>query len=116
MIVENDTNARTWGMACHLASLSRFVIPFGSIIGPLIVWQAKKNEFAFVDDQGKEAVNFNLSWFIWEVLAAVSIVALVGFLVLPVLLIADLILVVVASIRANDGEAYRYPMTIRFFK
>ena len=58
---EPDKDARTWGMICHLMSLSGYLIPFGNIIGPLIIWAVKKDEYPFVDDQGKEAMNFQLT-------------------------------------------------------
>jgi uncharacterized Tic20 family protein len=115
-----DKDARNWGMICHLAALSGYIIPFGNVIGPLIVWAMKKDEYPFVDDQGKEALNFQLT---------MSIVGLVGILMiftiifaviaiplLAALCIFMLVMIIVASIKANEGVPYRYPLTIRFFK
>ena len=59
-----NKDERMWGMFCHLAALAGFIIPFGNIIGPLIVWQIKKEEFPFVEDQGKESLKFQISIFI----------------------------------------------------
>ena len=107
---------RTWGMFCHLAGLAGFVVPFGSVIGPLVVWLMKKEESAFVNDQGREALNFHLSMLIFEVIAFFMCFILIGFLILPLLLIFELIQVIIASISANDGKPYRYPMTMQFVK
>jgi uncharacterized Tic20 family protein len=115
--VETNKDACTWGMLCHLTTLSGFVgIPFGHILGPLIVWLMKKQEFPFVDAQGKEALNFQISMMIYIIVAILLCFVLIGFLVLPVLLLVDLICVIIASVKANGGESYRYPITIRFLK
>ena len=110
-----DQQARTWGMLCHLSAFAGFVgIPLGNILGPLVVWMIKKDECPFVDDQGKESLNFQISMLIYEIVAALLMLALVGFVLLPILLIAQIVLMIMASVAANRGEAYRYPLTIRF--
>ena len=105
---------KTWGMACHLAALAGLVIPFGNIIGPLVVWLMKKNESAFIDDQGKESLNFQISASIYMLVAAMSMFVLIGFILLPIVALATLIMTIIGAIRANNGEQYRYPLTIRF--
>jgi uncharacterized protein len=107
---------RNWGMFCHLAALAGFVVPFGNVIGPLIIWLIKKDESQFVNDQGKESVNFQISFSIYAMIAAVLIVVVIGIVLLIVLGIGMLILVIVAGIKASNGEQYRYPLTIRFIK
>lgn len=107
---------RTWGMFCHLSGLAGFIVPFGSVIGPLIVWLMKKEESSFVNDQGREALNFRLSMLIFEVIAFFMCFILIGFLILPLLIIFELIQVIIASISANDGKPYRYPVKIEFVK
>src|SRR5512137_1636318 len=57
----NDSQARTWNMLCHLSALAGYIIPFGNVLGPLLVWQIKKNEFPSVDEHGKAALNFQLT-------------------------------------------------------
>ncbi len=109
------SDEHTWAMLCHLSALAAYVgIPFGNIVGPLIVWLVKREESAFVDDQGKEAVNFQISMFIYGVVAALLILVLVGIVLLPALLVFNLVMIVVASVRANRGERFRYPLCIRF--
>ena len=108
--------AKTWGMLCHLAGFAGYLTGIGQILGPLIVWILKKDQYAFVDDQGKEALNYNISMTLWMIIAGLSIFLLVGFVLLPVLALVDIILKIVAAVKANEGVAYRYPLTIRFLK
>jgi len=111
-----DKDARTWAMLCHLAGFSGFIVPFGNILGPLIVWAIKKDEHPFVDDQGKEALNFQLTMTVGFMITIMLIIVFIGLLLLPALCIYTIIMIIVASINANDGKYYRYPLNIRFFK
>jgi len=114
---EVNKDARMWAMICHLAGLAGLVVPVvGCIIGPLIVWQIKKEEFPFVDEQGKEAVNFQISMLIYGIVAGLLCFACVGVVLLPAVAIFDLIFLLIAAIKANNGHHYRYPLTIRFIK
>jgi uncharacterized Tic20 family protein len=92
------------------------LIPFGSIVGPLIIWLIKKDEMPFVDDQGKEALNFNISMTIYGLISVLLVFVLIGFILLVVLGIAWLVLAIVAAVKANEGIAYRYPLTLRLVK
>lgn len=117
-----DKDARTMGMLCHLAALAGYMIPLGNVIGPLIVWLIKKDEVPFVDDQGKEAVNFQITVTIAIVLCVVVGVATCGigfFITAPVMAaigIVSLIFTIIAAVKANEGNYYRYPMTYRFIQ
>jgi uncharacterized Tic20 family protein len=116
---ELNKDARMWAMFCHLAGLAGFVpiVPvFGSIIAPLIIWQVKKDGFKFVDEQGKEAVNFQISILIYALVAGLLCFVCIGFVLLPAVYIFDLVFLLIAAIKANDGRQYRYPLTIRFIK
>ena len=105
-----------WAMACHLASLVGFIIPFGNILGPLIIWVIKKEEFPLVGDQGKEAVNFQITVFLAGLIGALLIFVLIGFLVLFALAVYWLVFTVIAAMHASEGESYRYPYTLRLLK
>jgi len=105
---------RTFAMLAHLSALSGFVIPFGNIIGPLLIWMIKKDEMPFVDDQGKESLNFQISIFIYLVVSAVLIIVLIGIVLLIVVGIFSLIATIIAAVKANDGVKFRYPLCIRF--
>ena len=105
---------RTWGMFCHLAALAGFLgNGIGCFLGPLIVWLIKKDEYPFVNEQGKEALNFQITMFLAGVVAAALCFVLIGIPLLIIIAAADLILPIVAGIKANEGVHYRYPFTIR---
>ena len=104
-------------MLCHLAALAAFTgIPFGNVLGPLIVWLMKREDSTFIDTHGKEAVNFQISVTIYAVIGLVLLLAVIGFVLLPVLLVVTVITLISASIRASNGDSYRYPLNIRFIK
>lgn len=102
-----------WAMLAHISALSGFIIPFGSILGPLIIWLIKRDEMSFVNDQAKEALNFNISMTIYAIVAGVLIFVAIGIVLLPVVLISWLVLTIMAAVKANEGVAYRYPLTLR---
>lgn len=109
----SDNEARTWAMLCHLSALSMYFTGVGSIAGPLIVWLIKKDDHPLIDDQGKESLNFEISILIYTAVLAVPSFC---FFFVPLLVLAAIhvVFIIIASIRANAGEAYRYPLTIRF--
>lgn len=116
--VDPVRRGHTWGMACHLAALAGFVgFPFGYWLGPLIVWLATRDRYAFADDQGKESLNFQLSILLYGLLCIPMIcVFCIGLVLLGALHLFNLVMIVIAAARASGGEAYRYPLTIRFLK
>lgn len=107
---------RTWAMLCHVLALSGLVIPFANVIAPLIVWLLKREDSPFVDDQGKEAINFQITVTIVAAACVLLAFVVIGFILLPVVVIAWLVLTILATIRANEGVAYRFPFTIRLIK
>ena len=105
---------RTWAMVAHFSAFAGHFIPFGHIIGPLIVWILKKDQFPLVDDQGKESLNCQISYTLYFIGAGLLCFVLIGFVILPVAYLADIILVIIAGMKANEGVRYRYPAIIRF--
>ena len=105
-----------WGMLCHLLALAGCVIPFGHIIGPLVIWLIKKEESSFVDYNGKESLNFQISMTIYFIISSILTMIVIGFFLLVGLGIFWLIMIIMASMKVNKGEEYRYPITIRFIK
>jgi uncharacterized Tic20 family protein len=104
-----------WAMFCHLAAFIGFIIPFvGNIIGPLVIWLLKKDEFPLVDDQGKESVNFQISMTIYFIVSSILIFVIIGIPLMIALAIFDIIVIIMATIKANEGVQYRYPLSIRF--
>ncbi|MFO7247729.1 MAG: DUF4870 domain-containing protein [Bacillota bacterium] len=116
MVGQDDKQARLWATVCHLAALVGYIVPMGHVLGPLVVWLLKRNDSPFVDDQGKEALNFQLSLTIYGMIAALLVFVLIGLPLLLALMVIQVVFVIVAAVKANEGQAYRYPMTIRFFK
>jgi uncharacterized Tic20 family protein len=104
---------RQWAMFAHLSALVGVIIPLGSIIGPLVIWLTKKDTMPFVNDQGKEALNFNITVAIAAIVGWILCFILIGFLLLAVLAIGWLVFVIIATIKANEGTTYRYPFTLR---
>lgn len=107
-----EEQERTWSTLCHLSALAFFVVPpLGHLVGPLVVWLVNRQDSAMIDDQGREALNFQLSMMLYMFLCLVTVV---GIIAIPFLFVANIVLVITAAIRAQDGERYRYPWTIRF--
>ena len=103
-------------MLCHLAAFLGFVFPFGSVVGPLILWQMKKEVDPFIDDQGKEALNFQITVAIAWMACIVLAFAVIGFFLMFALAIGTIVLTIIGAIKANKGIAYRYPLTWRVVK
>lgn len=118
---------RQWGMFAHLSAILGGLVTgavggWGSFLGPLIIWMMKKDESAFVSDQAKEALNFNITvgivMFALFLLTVVTlgIGALVAVPIAMIVGIGALVLIIIASMKANEGIAYRYPFTLRLIK
>ncbi len=112
----DPNDERNWSMFCHLAAFAGLIIPAGNIIGPLVIWMMKRDEYAGVNLHGKEAVNFNITAFIIILICSLTFWLVIPLLILGAYAIFWLIVTIIAAIKARDGEAYRYPMTIRFVK
>lgn len=111
------SHVRTWNILCHASALLGVFFHFpGHLLGPLIVWLAKRDDSPEIDAHGKEAVNFQISMLIYNAIAAVFCLILIGFVALAVLWVVNTILCIIAAIQASDGKLYRYPMTIRFIQ
>jgi uncharacterized protein len=108
-------DARNWAMACHLMALAGLVVTgVGFILGPLVVWLIKNDEDPFIDDQGKEAVNFQITMFIAFVISFFLIFFVIGAFIMPIVVVGDIVLTIIGAVKANEGVKYRYPFAIRF--
>jgi uncharacterized protein len=115
--VATSSDVRTWNVLCHATALIGFFVPWaGHILGPLVVWLAKRGDSAEIDAHGKESLNFQISMLIYSVIGGVLCLVLIGFLILILLHILNVVLVIVASIQASEGKFYRYPLAIRLIK
>ena len=107
---------RSWGILLHLSGVTGFVFPFGNLIAPLVLWLIRRDHSVFLDDQGREALNFQISFSIYVIVSAVLMLLLIGFVLLPLVLITGVVLMIIAAIRVNEGTWYRYPLTLRILK
>jgi uncharacterized Tic20 family protein len=111
------TSVRTWNILCHASALLGVFFHFpGHLLGPFIVWLAKRDDSPEIDAHGKESLNFQISMLIYSAVAAVFCLILIGFVFLAILWVLNAVFVIIASIQASDGKFYRYPMTIRFIQ
>ena len=102
-------------MFSHLSAFSTLVgVPFGNILGPLVMFLIKKDEYRFGGDQAKEALNFNISCTLYGIISLVLCLVFVGFILLFVLAIFWIIVTIIAAVKSNEGVFYRYPFCIRF--
>jgi hypothetical protein len=117
-----DKEVRRWASFCHLGAIPGFfLLGFGVVLVPLVIWLMKRDEHFYIYEQGRESINFQLSMLIYAVVAKTAIMALkiiwVGHLIgwIPwVIVTSQLLLCIVGAIRAWDGEKFRYPFTIPF--
>lgn len=121
MVEMDEKQARTWGMLCHILAFAGFIIPLvGNIVGPLVIWLLKREEHPFIDEQGKESVNFEITVSICLAialgLACVGGVIILPLILPPVVVILWIVFVIIAAIKANAGEHYRYPFALRLVK
>jgi uncharacterized protein len=111
-----DSDQRFWAMLCHLSALLGLLFPFGSLLAPFVIWLLKKESMPYVNAQGKEALNFQISVLLAVLVSSLLLFVIIGFLLLLIVLVGWLILVIVAAINASEGAPYRYPLAIRLIR
>jgi uncharacterized Tic20 family protein len=108
---------QNWAMICHLSALAGFLIPFGNIAGPLIVWLIKRAEMPLVDVHGKEALNFQITVSIAIAVCIPLMFVLIGIPLMVIIGLGALILTIMAAVKVSNGEfEYRYPFALRLLK
>ncbi|WP_192871869.1 DUF4870 domain-containing protein [Pseudomonas congelans] len=105
-----------WAMFCHLSALIGLVFPFGNLLAPLIFWQMKRESDPFIDSQGKEALNFQITAAIAGLVCIMLMFVVIGVALFMLVCLGAFILTVIAGVKANNGLNYRYPFTLRFIK
>ncbi len=131
MRTRNDNNN---AFLLHLSAFFGYIFPFGAVVGPLVIWELNKKKSNFLDKNGKEAINFNLSYLLYTFILGLSIVPFIirtvssdlhhldlfGMIsigsIIGILAIVKFVLIIFAAIKANQGEVYNYPLTIKFIK
>jgi uncharacterized Tic20 family protein len=115
-IRELSESERNWAMFCHLSAFAGFFFPFGGIIGPLICWLSRKDESQWVDQNGKAALNFQISILLYMVLAIPLCFIIVGIPIVIFLATLKVICIIIASVKASKGQEFRYPLAIPFIQ
>src|SRR6266403_6316502 len=109
-----SAEVRNWCVLCHASALAGLFFHFlGHLLGPLIVWLLKRNDAPEIDAAGKESLNFQLSMLIYDAIAGILCIVLIGIPILIALWVLNTVLVIIASVKASEGKFYRYPFTIR---
>jgi uncharacterized protein len=101
---------------CNMAMLAHLLGIFTGFIGALVLWLIKKDESQFVAEEAKEALNFQITMTIAMILSSFLMIILIGIVLLPLLIIANLVFCIIGAIAASKGQAYRYPFAIRLVK
>lgn len=85
-------------------------------LGPLIIWLMKREDSTLIDQQGKEVLNFHISFYIYTFVSALSMILFIGFIIFPIVMLIYLVLMIVGLVKALNGGQYNYPLTIQFLK
>ncbi len=113
----DEKQVRTWSTLCHASALAGFFIPAaGHFLGPLIIWLSKRDTAPEIDEHGKEALNFQISMLIYSIGAGILCLIVIGFVLLALLHVLNVVFVIIATIQANDGRMYRYPLALRLVR
>ena len=115
-LTDSNKDANQWGMFIHFSILAGFIIPFAGLILPIVLWQMKKKEFPIVDQHGKVVVNWLISSFIYGIICAILTILVIGAFGFIALAIATIVFAIMGGIKANDGEVWQYPLSIKFLK
>ena len=109
-----SAEVRNWCVLCHASALAGLFFHFlGHLLGPLIVWLIKRADSPEIDAAGKESLNFQISMLIYDIIAGILCIVLIGIPILIALWVLNTVFVIIASVKTSNGEFYRYPFTIR---
>lgn len=113
---ETDREARNFALFAHLGGFAAYFFPFGGVLAALAIWLLKRDQHPYVDDQGREALNFQISISIYTLVSLALILVVVGIFILPVVALFHIVMMVIAAIKASNGEPFRYPLTLRLVR
>ncbi|MFZ4483388.1 MAG: DUF4870 domain-containing protein [Chthoniobacterales bacterium] len=112
----NPTPDNSLAVVMHLLGFAGFVFPLGNLLAPLILWLVKRVESPELDRVGKEVLNFQISYSIYIMVAGGLCFFCVGFVVLPVVLVAWIVFMIIAAVKTSNGESYSYPLSLRLIQ
>ncbi len=105
---------RQWGLFLHLSQFAVFIVPIIGIVAPIVLWQIKKDEIPVLDAHGKMITNWIISSFIYSIISIVLMFVLIGFLTFFALMVMSVVFPIIGAVKANNGELWEYPLTIKF--
>lgn len=105
-----------WGMILHLSQFCGYIVPLAGLIVPIALWQIKKNDAELIDQHGRIIANWIITQLILGCVFAILFVVLIGIPLMALLVLVSIVFPIVGAIKANSGEAWPYPCSIRFFK
>jgi uncharacterized Tic20 family protein len=111
-----DETVRNTAVAAHLSTFAGLMVPFGSVIGPLTVWLTRRDRDPFIDQAGREALNFGITITIYGSVLLVAALMLVGIPLLVLGVVAWVVVASLAAAKASQGQTYRYPLTLRLVR
>ena len=111
-----DRETQQWAMFLHLSLLAGYLVPLAGLVVPIVIWQLKKSDMPEIDVHGKIAMNWIISAIIYAVICVILSFVLIGIPLLIVLGIVCVVFPIIGGIKANNGEAWKYPLSIRFLK
>jgi uncharacterized protein len=103
-------------MLCHLSALAGYIIPLGNVLGPFLIWQIKKNEMPAIEGPAKDALNFQITMLIAAIVCFILVFVAIGIFLLPILGVFALVCIVIAAVKANNGERWKYPLSFKFLQ
>lgn len=113
---DSDASAKQWALILHLSQFAGFIVPFAGLLAPILIWQLKKDDIPGLDEHGKNIANWMISAFIYGFVSALLTIVLIGFVGLIAIAIMAVVFPIIGAIKANDGVAWKYPLSIAFFK
>jgi uncharacterized protein len=112
----DDRQVRQWALILHLSLLAGFLIPLAGLVAPIIIWQLKKEEMPGLDAHGKVVTNWMISSIIYAGVSVLLIFVIIGIPLLLLLCLVGVIFPIIGGIKASDGQVWKYPMSITFFR
>ncbi len=109
-----ERQTRIWAMLLHFSIFLGCIVPVAGLIAPILIWQIKKHDLPGIEVHGRNVVNFIISMLLYSIIAILLCFFMIGFALLPVLGLIGIVFPIIGGIKANDGEAWSYPMMIRF--
>jgi uncharacterized protein len=115
-VVSGDKDANQWAMFVHFSLFAGHLVPLAGLVLPIVLWQIKKDQYAFVDVHGKIVVNWIISMIIYAAVCTILLLVAIGVLGFVILGVLSVIFPIIGGIKANQGEVWEYPLSLKFIR